>query len=235
MKRELSRKINLQFFAEHIDPPADPPKGDDPKDPPADPPKTFTQEDLDKIVADRIARERKKFGDYDDVKTKLAEFTKADEERKKAEMDIQDRLKLEKEEAEKLAKEKEDFANQALEKANARLVKAEFRLIAKELGVRADALEDAFVLTDKTSIKVDDEGTVEGVKEAVEALIKAKPFLAEPVKKEPKQIGNASNPPADGTQKTSEQLLKEAADKAKRTGRMEDRMAYAQLKRELGL
>lgn len=48
--------MNLQTFAE-----GDPdPTPADPDPTPQDPPKTFTQEELDKIVADRIARERKR-------------------------------------------------------------------------------------------------------------------------------------------------------------------------------
>ncbi len=56
-----------------------------------DPPKTFTQEELDEIVKKRLERERNKsaeqYGDYDDVKAKLAEYEKAEEERKKTRND----------------------------------------------------------------------------------------------------------------------------------------------------
>ncbi len=50
-------------------PVTDPPKADPPK---ADPAKTFTQAELDAIVTDRLTRERKKYGDYDDLKAKAA-------------------------------------------------------------------------------------------------------------------------------------------------------------------
>lgn len=36
-----------------------------------------TQADLDKIIAERLARERAKFGDYDELKKKAAEYDKA--------------------------------------------------------------------------------------------------------------------------------------------------------------
>lgn len=53
---------------------------------PDDPSKTFTQEELDEIVKKRLERERgksaEKYGDYDNVKAKLAEYEKAEEERK---------------------------------------------------------------------------------------------------------------------------------------------------------
>lgn len=44
-------------------------------EPPETPPeggKTFTQEQIDKIVEDRLARERDKFKDYDDLKSQVA-------------------------------------------------------------------------------------------------------------------------------------------------------------------
>ena len=47
---------------------------------PDDPSKTFTQEELDEIVKKRLERERgksaEKYGDYDNVKAKLAEYEK---------------------------------------------------------------------------------------------------------------------------------------------------------------
>lgn len=41
--------------------------------------KTFSQEQLDAIVSDRLARERAKYQDYEDLKTKAAEYDKAQE------------------------------------------------------------------------------------------------------------------------------------------------------------
>jgi hypothetical protein len=53
------------------------------------------------------------------------------------------------------------------------------------------------------------------------------------VKKPQKPIGDATNSPKDTADKTSEQLLREAAEKAKRTQSMEDKIAYAALKAQL--
>jgi hypothetical protein len=199
--------------------------------------KTFTQAELDKIVADRIAREKKKlekYADYDDVKTKLSEFEKFEEERKKAEMTVQERLEAEKAEAEKRAKESEERANKALEAANKRLLKSEFRLLAKELGVRKDALDDAFVLADLSTVEVDEEGNVQGVQEALESLKKAKAYLfggtdfadPSPGQHEPKR---------EATQDQAKRKLEELAQKAKKTGRIEDKIAYASFKKEIGM
>lgn len=56
------------------DPKVDPPKPDDSK--------TFTQADLDRIVADRLTRERSKFADYDELKSKAGKFDELDEKSK---------------------------------------------------------------------------------------------------------------------------------------------------------
>lgn len=75
--------------------------------------------------------------------------------------------------------------DEALEKANSRLVAAEVKAIGASLGlVDADV---ALALLDKTKVKVKDDGTVEGVKEALEALKTSKAYLfaakTEPAKK----------------------------------------------------
>lgn len=74
--------------------------------------------------------------------------------------------------------------------ANERLVKAEIKEQSAALGlVDADA---AFALMDRSAVKVDDKGNVAGVKEALDALIKAKPYLkATPAGT---KIGGGSNP-----------------------------------------
>lgn len=63
----------------------------------------------------------------------------------------------------------------ALARSNARLIKAEVKVVAKDLEF-ADA-DDAFALMDRSGIEVDDEDNVKGVKEALTKLLKAKPHL----------------------------------------------------------
>jgi hypothetical protein len=200
--------------------------------------KTFTQEEVNKLLAERVARANKKlekYADYDEVKTKLTEFEKFEEERKKADMTVQERLEAEKAEADKKAQEAEERANKALEQANKRLLKAEFRLLAKELGVRKDALDDAFVLADMTSVEVDEEGNVQGVKEALETLKKAKAYLFGGVDYADPSPGQYEAKRGEATQDQAKRKLQELADKAKKTGRIEDKIAYASFKKELGL
>lgn len=44
--------------------------------------KTFTQVELEKLIADRVSRERKKYAGFDDLKKKAAEFDKLEESKK---------------------------------------------------------------------------------------------------------------------------------------------------------
>jgi hypothetical protein len=228
--------MNLQFFAEGDQDPQ-PEAGDKPDEGSGkQPEKTFTQAELDEIVAKRLERERKKyekFADYDDLRAKLAEYEKEREERQRAEMTEIERYKAD---YEKVTSEKQTLEQQLTELRETikrEKIVNEFIKVATALNVAY--IDDALKLADLSAVTVDEDG-VKGVKEAVEALVQHKPFLLAQAKKEPKTIGNPSNPnPNEAAQKTAEQLLKEAAEKARRTGRIEDRMAYAQLKKELGL
>ena len=44
--------------------------------------RTFTQAEMDAIIGDRLARERAKYSDYEEVKAKAAKFDKAEEAQK---------------------------------------------------------------------------------------------------------------------------------------------------------
>lgn len=195
--------------------------------------KTFTQEELDKIVADRIARERKKldkFADYDDLKAKAAEYEKKLEEQRLAELSEKERAE---EIAKKAEEEKSALAKQLeeLRKANEQeKIHSQFIKVATSQNIAY--IEDALRLADLSAVTVED-GKVIGVEDVVKALVDNKPFLL--AKKQPKPIGESSNGSAEISDKTSEQLLREAAEKARTSGRTEDRAAYAKLKRELGL
>lgn len=240
MKNELHRKLNLQFFAEPIDggngdpEPQDPPAGDDPtptepKEPVKDD-KTFTQTELDDIIAKRIERERKKYEGFDDLKKKAADYEKQLEEKRLAELS-------EKERAEEIAKKAEEEKAELARQLNEFKSQVERERIHNEFIKQAQAaniayIDDAIALADLSAVTVED-GKVSGVDDVIKSLIENKPFLLAQAKKEPKKIGNPSNPSDDKSQKTSEQLLAEAADKARKTGRTEDRIAYATLKREL--
>lgn len=192
--------------------------------------KMFTQEELDEIIAKRIERERKKFADYEDIKAKLTEYEKKIEEQRLAELSEKDRAE---ELAKKAEEEKEKLAQQLAELQQ----QLQQEKIANEFIKQATAqniayIDDALKLADLSAVKVDEDGKVKGVKEAVQALVESRPYLVKT--KVPKQIGGGSQTKIPEG-KTVEQLLREAAEKAQNSGKIEDMAAYAQLKRELGI
>lgn len=200
--------LDLQLFAEPTDP-ADPTPPADPQDPP----KTFTQEELDRIVADRIARERKKaekYADYDDVKAKLTALEEAEAEREKAKLSETERLEAEKAAAIQAAEDAKAERDKALTAANKRLIKAEFKTLAREMNIRPDALEDAYKLADLVNVNVDDDGNVAGVEDVVKELIESKPYLVDKPSAQPKSIGSPSGKQEEDERRTLEQQLAEA-------------------------
>lgn len=86
---------------------------------------------------------------------------------------------LEKAKAEKAKAIPPDVQKQidaANKRANDILIAAEAKALSKEMGfIDADV---AFQLMDKTNVKVDEAGNATGIKESLEALKTAKPFLA---------------------------------------------------------
>lgn len=196
------------------------------------PQKTFTQEELDKIIADRIARERKKYekyADYDDLKNKLARYEKEAEERRLAEMSEKERAeelaRMHAEEKEQLARELEELRKEIREKA----IQSEFYKLANKYKITY--VDDAYRLADLSGVEVEG-NEIKGLEDAVKALAESKPFLLAP--EEPRTIGRPSNPSTSATSKTAEQLLAAAREKA-RSGDPHHMAEYSRLKRELGV
>ena len=211
------------------------PTVDEPVSKTEEPAKTFTQDEVNKLLADRIARERKKydkFSDYDDLKTKASEYEKAIEEKRLAELSAQERAEeiAKKFEAERneYAKQLEDLKSQAQRE---KIVNA-FIKAAPGVNIPADRIDAALKLADLSAVSIGEDGAANGLEDVMAALVTNYSFLAE-VKKPQKPIGEASNSPKDVADKTSEQLLRDAAEKAKRTGTIEDKIAYAALKAQL--
>lgn len=148
------------------------PSGDQP---PADPPAfaaITTQADLDRIIGTRLAREREKYADYDDLRAKAAEHDKALEA---AKSDHEKAVEAARKEGE----------SSALERANARLVSAEARALAAEARFRNTGLAVRGI--DLADVKVGDDGTVdaEAIKAKLKALSDADPYLVDDGKKSP--------------------------------------------------
>jgi hypothetical protein len=86
-------------------------------------------------------------------------------------------------------------AQEAENRANEKLMRAKIETESSKLGIIDPEL--AYLAMDKSGVKVKDDGSVDGVKEALEALLKTKPHL----KGQIKPIGGPSNP---GTQSVKE-------------------------------
>jgi hypothetical protein len=193
--------------------------------------KTFTQAEIDDIIAKRLDRERKKFEDYDDIKKKASKYEKEAEERRLAELSEKERA----EELEKKAEdEKADYASQ-VEKLHKQIrdEKIHTEFIKQANAQNIGYVDDALKLADLSAVEVGEDGKIIGVDDAVKSLVESKPFLLAQQQK-PKKVGESTNHTSDKSDKTADQLIQEAADKAKKTGKIEDRMAYDRLKRELG-
>jgi len=127
-------------------------------------PRSFTQDELDKIVQDRVARERKKYEGFDDYKAaagRLAEFEAANQ--------------TELEKAQKRAADAEQKAAETA--ATARQIALEAAIVteaAKKNVVDPDAV---VAMINRQALEFDDNGKPTNVAEAMDSLLKAKPYL----------------------------------------------------------
>jgi hypothetical protein len=176
------------------EPPAGPPAPPaNPPAPPADPPAytpPATQADFDRVIGERVARERAKYADYDDLKAKAdahdAAVEAARSEHEKA--------------VEAARKEGEEVATKA---GNARLVASEARALAAQAGFRS--LSDVTLL-DLSGVKVDDQGVIDSaaIKAKLKELSDAEPWRIDDGKKAPPKPdltqgggGGGDNKPGD--------------------------------------
>ena len=118
----------------------------------------FTNEQVEAIVEQRLARERRKYADYADLQEKAQKYTEWEEAQKTE-------LQKAKEAAERAAAERDH----ALQEANDRLIRAAF--MAEAGRIHAKHPEDAFLLADLSNVVITDDGKVPGVNAAVEALV----------------------------------------------------------------
>jgi len=126
--------------------------------------KTLKQSEVDAIVESRLARERKKFADYDELKSKAQKFEEA-EAAKLSE--------LERETAARVAAEARAAELEA--RVTADRVKSAIAEAGRELGVNNVKLLQAAV--DATGVTVGDDGQVTGASEAVKAAVAENPEL----------------------------------------------------------
>lgn len=160
-------------------PPADP-TTTDPATEPA-PGKTFTQAELDKIVGDRLKREKDKYADYDAVKAKAKQLD---------DIETANKSDLEKAQTERDALKAERDAA----KDEARTVRIESAVISAASEAGAINPADVVAVLPPDAVKVADDGTITGVKEAVAAVLATRPHW----KTSTRPTGNGDGGPRGG-------------------------------------
>jgi len=99
-------------------------------------------------------------------------------------------------------------AQEAENRANEKLMRAKIEIESSKLGIIDPEL--AYLAMDKSGVKVKDDGSVDGVKEALEALLKSKPHLKGSVK----PIGGPSNPGTQPAKESSSSVMNTLIRKA---------------------
>ena len=129
-----------------------------------------TQADLDRIISDRLQRERAKFSDYGDLKAKAEKFDKAMEDA----LDEQQKAVLE---------ARREGETEALAKANGKLVNAEARALAAHAKFHNPNLAARSI--DLSGVSVGDDGEVDSdaIKTKLKELAEAEPYMVDDGKK----------------------------------------------------
>lgn len=228
--------LNLQYFADssESEAPEANPDGQSPAETQVEssesPEKTFTQSQLDELIAKRIARVEKKYEGFDDLKAKLATFESQAEEQRQSELsDVQKAQEQAKQFEEQLTELKSQV--EAKDKAiRDQAIKNEFIKVASSANIID--IDAAMALSDLSAVEIGEDGKVNGVDDVIKTLVEHKPYLV--AKKLTQPIGTATNGGSNGqSEKTAEQLLADAAEKARKSGTLADKVAYAQLKNNL--
>ena len=125
---------------------------------------TFTQEQVNRMMAQTRREERGKFSDYGELKTRA---TRADE--------LEQEKLTEAERMEARAIEAEKKAVDAQQQVASAMIASEVKVRASAMGIiDPDA---AYLLLDQSNVRYDAEAGVSGVDDALAGLLEAKPYL----------------------------------------------------------
>ncbi|GEM_PF-1139324 len=172
-KNDVANHMNLQLFAEPAPAPAPAPAGPATGAPATPSPSSSASASPEAIASVVMAaiESRQKRAEGGVVKSMAEQYGMQEEEL--TQLLEQERQKR----ARQLPPEQQRLVDEQLARANGLLIAADVRTTGAAMGlVDADA---ALLLLDRTNVKVDEKGAVTGVKEALEALKTAKPYLFE--------------------------------------------------------
>jgi len=123
-----------------------------------------SQADLDRIIQERVARERNKFADYDTLKAKATEYDQFKESSKTEQQKAIDAAKAE-------------GANEVTGKLTTRIVNAEIKATAAALGF-SDPGDAIALFGDISAVKIEDDGPdAEAIKSRLADIAEKKPYL----------------------------------------------------------
>lgn len=122
--------------------------------------KVFTQAEVDAIVTERLSRQQKKYADYGDLKDQASKWQK-----------FLDEQKSETQKLSEAAAEAKRERDEALQRAQGRLIRAAF--IAEAAKAGAAHPEDVYALADLSGVTLDEDDNVQGVADAVQAIVEA--------------------------------------------------------------
>ncbi|UGS27587.1 phage scaffolding protein [Microbacterium resistens] len=144
--------------------------GQDGVEPPAYTPPA-TQEEFNRVIESRLARERQKYADYEDLKKKAAEHDQY--------------LESQKTEHEKaLEAARAEAAGETRTKFLGRIVSSEVKLAATAAGFTDPG--DVLAFLDSEELVKDDEPDVDAIKKAIDKLATDKPYLLKAGKPTPR-------------------------------------------------
>ena len=120
----------------------------------------LTQQDVDRIVSERLARQKAQYADYDDLKAKAAKLQEFEEAQKTELQKAQERL-------DKIERERDE----AVARSTDRMIRAAFLAESTKAGAMHPG--DVYALADVSGVTIDDDGNVQGVDVAVKAVVEA--------------------------------------------------------------
>lgn len=157
--------------------------------------KLFTQDDVNRIVQDRLNRQEKS------TKDKILADIEA--ERRKNEMSEAERLKTEKTELENRIKQAQDAAN-------AQVVSAKAEAIAAIKGVKPESIKHVLKLADLAGVSIGEDGApdVNSITNAIDAVLKDVPAFAGKVGGNVDAGAGSGNQTVDYDKMTMEEYVK---------------------------
>jgi hypothetical protein len=102
----------------------------------------------------------------------------------------------------------------ALQTADKRLIRAEVKALCRDPEINIVDEDAAYALMDHTEVEVDDTGNVQGVKESLQKLVQAKPWLVV-TNEQPRAVPESPRPAG---QRSKQQLVQENIEKLRRSG-----------------